>query len=45
VTTVPFPTVRWLGIHPNAQVLGTQLLLALLVVALIRISDRRSATR
>ena len=43
VTPVGFVSVSWLGIHPNAQAIGTQLLLAILVIALLRASSRRTA--
>jgi high-affinity iron transporter len=41
-TPVPFVTLTWLGIHPNAQSLGVQLVLAIAVVALLRMSSRKT---
>ena len=43
VTPVAFVTVGWLGIHPNAQAIGTQVVLAALVTLLLRGSARRAA--
>lgn len=42
VTPVPFVQVKWLGIHPNAQALGLQFVLAMITVALLRLSTRRA---
>jgi high-affinity iron transporter len=44
VTPVAFVTVSWLGIHPNAQALGTQIALAAVVGLLFRASSRGPAT-
>jgi high-affinity iron transporter len=43
VTPIAFFTVSWLGIHPNLQSIGTQVVLAIAVVVLLRASSRRSA--
>ena len=43
VTPVAFITISWLGIHPNLQALGTQLVLAVVVVLVLRASSRRTA--
>lgn len=45
VTPVSFITVSWLGIHPNVQAIGTQLVLAIAVAMLLRASGRRSASQ
>ncbi len=43
VTPAGSLTVAWLGIHPNLQALGTQAVLALVVVLMLRASSRRAA--
>ena len=40
---VAFVTITWLGIHPNAEALLTQLAMAAAVVALFMLSRRRAA--
>jgi high-affinity iron transporter len=44
ITPVPFITVKWLGIHPNLQALGLQILLTIFTVVLLRLSTRRATS-
>jgi high-affinity iron transporter len=41
ITPVAFPTIGWLGIHPSAQALGLQALVAAVTIALVFISQKR----
>ena len=43
VTPVNFVTIGWLGIHPSIQALGTQIVLTVVLVVLLRASSRKGA--